>query len=68
MAGLLEHYEKARAEAGRAIRRQSNEHYMLKRLREWFTKLGTALKYACALLEIAHTDPVDAARPSLHHL
>ncbi len=101
VADLLQHYEQQRAESGRAIRRQSNEHYMLKRLTNWFTgpyeklgtqaildyararkragagpytinmelsKLGTALRYSCSLLEIQYHDPVATARPALHHL
>ncbi len=32
------------------------------------SKLGTALRYACSLLEIPYQDAVGAARPALHHL
>lgn len=31
------------------------------------SKLGTALRYACALAGIRYVDPVAAARPTLHH-
>lgn len=99
---LLNEYRAARGEAGRPIRRQSNEHYMLEKLGSWFattrldglttgairdyararrrqgagpytvnmelSKLGTALRYACSLLEIPYADPVATARPTLHHL
>lgn len=102
VAWLLEHYEQAREEAGRPVGKQSNEHYMLKRLKNHFgslqlqklttgeirdysrnrrrqgagpysvnmelSKLGTALRYACSLLEIPFHDPVATARPTLHHL
>jgi integrase len=32
------------------------------------SKLGTALRYSCSLLNISYADPVAAARPTLHHL
>lgn len=32
------------------------------------SKLATALRYACSLLEIPYHDPIGTARPTLHHL
>jgi integrase len=32
------------------------------------SKLGTALRYACSLLNVAWNDPIATARPTLHHL
>lgn len=102
IAELLAEYRSAREEAGRPVRRLTNEHYMLGKLAGWFgatkllnlstaairdyararrrqgagpytvnmelSKLSTALRYACSLLEIPHADPVATARPTLHHL
>lgn len=52
-------------EYGRARRRQGAGPYTLNME---LSKLSTALRYACSILEIPYADPVAGARPTLHHL